>query len=76
MKFLRIACKCPSLTDRRGRSNFLGSIQTDLPNTTHLHCKACNTTWEYTSDGEGLITRKRVKDAIVYTDDIAVVDLG
>lgn len=75
-KFLRIACKCPSLKDRRGRSNYLGSIQVDTTNITHKHCKCCNTTWEFSSNGDGLVTRRRVKDAILYTDEIAVVDLG
>lgn len=74
-KFLRISCKCPSIKDRKGRSNYLGSIQIDIPNTVHHHCKCCNSTWEHTANDNEVVTRKLVKAEIVYTDEIAIVDV-
>lgn len=72
-KFCRITCHCPKLTKRRGRSQFLGSIQIDVPNVSHHHCKMCNTTWEHKVSDDGLVTRRIVKEKIQYTDEIAIV---
>lgn len=74
-KFLRVSCKCPSMADRRGRSNYLGSHQVDSPNTSHHHCKTCNSTWEYTTNGDLVVTRRLVAKEVVYTQDVAVIEV-
>ena len=72
-KFCRIVCHCPKLTKRKGRSQFLGSIQVDIPNAAHHHCRVCNTTYEHRVSDDGLVTRKIVTDVITYSEETAIV---
>lgn len=72
-KFCRIVCHCPTLAKRRGRSQYLGSIQIDTPNIAHHHCKICKTTYEHRVSDDGLVTRKTVTDNIVYDTEVAIV---
>jgi len=66
-------CSCQGKADRRGRSNFIGALQVDVPNTAHHFCSDCQTLWEHTADGNGVVTRKKIIGRFKYTDEITIL---
>jgi hypothetical protein len=74
-RFLRITCRCPDNPERKGRSNFLGSLNLQNPTIAHYHCKCCNTTWEYSVTDDGTVLRSKLADDIMFTDEIAIIDV-
>ena len=51
----------------------MGSIQVDIPNAAHHHCRVCNTTYEHRVSDDGLVTRKVVTNVITYSEETAIV---
>ncbi len=72
-KFCRISCNCEGEASRRGRSNYLGDLQVDVPNTARHFCGRCNTLWEHKVDDEGNVFRRKVTGRIKYYDEVVIV---
>lgn len=69
IKLIQISCK--ECEERYSRRFFLGNFQADIANQASYHCKSCNKTYRYTSDGN--IAKSTVLVGRVdYPDDVVV----
>ncbi len=67
-----IQVKCEECEKKYKRNFFLGNFQIDVQNQNRFHCKSCNKTYQYVSDGCGNVENSVVSGTIDYSDSVII----